>query len=66
VNVHIYPHNWLTRTSQKIGLTSSFVKKKMKMISWVARKIATGLCEQEEMKAELIGKLASPPTALKD
>jgi hypothetical protein len=66
VNVHIYPHNWLTRTSQKIGLTSSFFKKKMKMISWVARKIATGLCEQEEMKAELIGKLASPPTALKD
>ncbi|MDF7805810.1 hypothetical protein P4E94_00065 [Pontiellaceae bacterium B12219] len=60
VNVHIYPHNWLTRTSQKIGLTSGFFKKKMKMISWVAREIATGLCEQEEARKNLAEGFASP------
>lgn len=53
VKVHAYPYNWLTRTSHKIGLTRNFFKKKTKMISWVAREVATGLCEQEEIRAKL-------------
>lgn len=59
VKVHAYPYNWLTRTSHKIGLTRSFFKNKMKLISWVAREVGTGLCEQEEIKTEL----ATLPTA---
>ncbi len=66
VNVHIWPHNWLTRSSHKIGLTRSFFKKKMKLISWVAREIGTGLSEQEESKAKWAGELASPPPAIQD
>ncbi len=51
VKVHAWPHSWLTRSSHKIGLTRGFFKKKMKIISWVAREVATGLCEQEEQQA---------------
>lgn len=53
VNVHAWPHNWLTRTSHKVGLTRSYFKKNMKLISWVAREVGTGLCEQEEIKTQL-------------
>lgn len=53
VNVHAWPHSWLARASHKIGLTRSYFRKKMKLISWVAREIATGLCEKEEIKIQL-------------
>ncbi|MDF7798943.1 hypothetical protein P4C99_05685 [Pontiellaceae bacterium B1224] len=63
VKVHAYPHNWLTRTSHKIGLTRGFFKKKMQLISWVAREIATGLCEQEEKRHQLTGGSSSTSTS---
>ncbi|WP_372794999.1 hypothetical protein [Pontiella sp.] len=53
VNVHAWPHSWLTRTSHRIGLTRSYFRSNMKLIAWVAREIATGLCEQEEIRAGL-------------
>lgn len=56
VQVHAWPHSWLTRSSHKIGLTKSFFKKKMKLVSWVAREVGSGLCEQEEKKAALRGE----------
>ncbi len=61
VNVHAWPHSWLTRTSHKIGLTRSYFRDNMKLISWVAREVGTGLCEQEEQKQALTGETASPP-----
>jgi hypothetical protein len=66
VNVHAWPHNWLTRSSHKIGLTKKFFKKKMRLISWVAREVGTGLCEQQEMEMQLrgIGTFHNMPRAL--
>ena len=54
VKAHIWLHNWLARSSHKVGLTRSFLRNKMRLISWVAREISTGLCEQEEVKASLV------------
>ena len=53
VKVHVWPRNWLTRSSHKIGLTRSFFKKKMKLISWVAREVGKGLCERAQLKQDL-------------
>lgn len=54
VHVHAWPHNWLTRSAHKMGLTKSFFTKKMKLISWVAREVGTGLCELEEQKTAIL------------
>lgn len=56
VNVHAWPHSWLTRSSHKIGLTKNFFKKKMQLISWVAREIGVGLCERQEQQNALESK----------
>jgi hypothetical protein len=54
VNTHAYPRNWLTRFSvREIGVTKEYFKKKMKLISWVAREIAIELCADEEFRQEL-------------
>jgi hypothetical protein len=61
VAVHAWPRNWLTRTSHRIGLTQDYFRRKMKLISWVAREIALGLSEQEELKNELEEQALSRP-----
>jgi len=62
VAAHAYPHNWLTRFSlHKIGLTKGYFKDKMQMISYIAREIAVGLCEQEDMRNKL--NQAVPPSS---
>jgi hypothetical protein len=66
VSLHAWPHNWLTRSSHKVGLTRSFFKKKMKLIAWVARKVGTGLCEQAEMRERFIGGSAASTTTAQD
>ena len=59
VITHAYPRNWLTRFSaSKIGVTKNFFKKKMKMISWVAREIGVNLCEAEEFRRALLAESA--------
>ncbi|MDF7825000.1 hypothetical protein P4B35_13340 [Pontiellaceae bacterium B12227] len=63
VKVHAWPHSWLTRSSHKIGLTRSFFRKKMKLISWVAREVGSGLCEQEEIRVRLTRETAAPLSA---
>lgn len=62
VTVHAWPHSWLARTSHKIGLTRKYFRKNMKLISWLAREIATGLCEQEEIQATLSNIDAARPS----
>jgi hypothetical protein len=53
VNTHAYPRNMLTRFSaRKLGPVKNYFKKKMKLISYVAREIALGLCEKEQVKQE--------------
>ncbi|QBG47645.1 hypothetical protein EGM51_09660 [Verrucomicrobia bacterium S94] len=62
VKVHAWPHSWFTRTANRIGLTRSYFKNNMQFISWVARKVAIGLCKQEEQKQALAE--VHTPTAL--
>lgn len=51
VTTHAYPHNWLTRFSaRRIGVTKRYFKKKMRLISTIAREIGTGLCEKEAFR----------------
>ncbi len=59
--VHAYPHSWFTRVSHTLGLTRSFFRKKMKLITWVAREVGTGLCEREEQKQQLQTAEAAGP-----
>lgn len=61
VNVHAWPHSWFTRTSHRIGLTRTYFRNNMKLISWIAREIAIGLCEQEEQKQALSEVHAQQP-----
>ncbi len=59
VITHAYPRNWLTRFSAtKIGVTKNYFKKKMKLISWVAREIAVNLCEAEAFRRGLLAESA--------
>ncbi|MDZ8117938.1 hypothetical protein [Pontiella agarivorans] len=53
VHVHAWPHSWFTRTSHRLGFTRSYFRDNMKFISRIAREIALGLCEQEEINAQL-------------
>lgn len=48
VSTHAYPHNLITRFSvRKISPVKKYFKKKMQLISYVAREVAIGLCEKE-------------------
>ncbi|WP_136061106.1 hypothetical protein [Pontiella sulfatireligans] len=72
VSTHAYPHNWATRFSaRKIGITKRYFKKKMKLISYVARQIGLGLCAKDEFKQGLMegrrplrpgGEAPAPPS----
>ncbi len=53
VGTHAYPHNSITRFSaRKIAPAKNYFKKKMQLISYVAREIALGLCEKEAFKLD--------------
>ncbi len=55
VSMHAYPHNMLTRFSaRKIGPVKKYFKKKMKLISYVAREVAVGLCRKEAFQLDEI------------
>lgn len=54
VNTHAYPRNLVTRFSARnLGPVKNYFKKKMQLISWVAREVALGLSEQETFQLEL-------------
>ena len=51
VYTHAYPHNWATRFSARnIGTTKRYFRRKMKMISYVAREIGLSLCSKEAFR----------------
>ena len=51
VNTHAYPHNWATRFfARNIGATKRYFKRKMEMISYIAREIGLSLCSKEDFR----------------
>ncbi|MEE9368065.1 MAG: hypothetical protein V3V05_04275 [Pontiella sp.] len=53
VSTHAYPRNMVTRFSARnLGPVKNYFKKKMKLISYVAREVALGLCEKESFQLE--------------
>ena len=56
VSIHAYPHNGITRFSaRKLAPAKKYFKKKMKLISYVAREVGLGLCQKEEFQPDWSG-----------
>ena len=65
VHIHAYPHNWATRFSAKnIGTTKRYFKRKMKMISYIAREIGLSLYSKEDFRKRWLAPVGEPAPKL--
>ncbi|MEA2068710.1 MAG: hypothetical protein U9P12_05875 [Verrucomicrobiota bacterium] len=63
VIIHAYPHNGITRFSaRKLAPAKKYFRKKMKLISYVAREVGLELCEKEEFQPDWSGGSHFPAT----